>query len=241
MNRQKLILAVLLLVFGCSLVYSYVKSPKQRLATQSELARPAVPAKRAPVQAKTRTAPPAPANVPANAPAGAPAKAPSNATSNAASGDLVVRLDLLDRVPSQTGGSRRNIFSPIFRDEAKLPPFKPLPPLPKAAKLPPPPMLLPQVLPPQPPPPPPEPPVNVELGKFNFVGFLKKNGDKTVFLSKNNEVFLAKKGSKIAGDFMVTDITDESLTLKALPTGKELAIPLVENRAMLLRHSRRNP
>ncbi|GFO56171.1 type II secretion system protein PulP [Geomonas sp. Red276] len=233
MNRQKVILAVLLLVFGCSLVYSYVKSPKQRVATPAELARPAAPAKRAPVQAKARTASPAASPAPAGAIAGAAAPA--------ASGDLVVRLDLLDRIPPERGGSRRNIFSPIFRDETKLPPFKPLPPLPKAAKaLPPLPMpgLPPQ---PQPAPPPPEPPVNLELGKFNFVGFLKKNGDKTVFLSKNNEVFLAKKGSKIAGDFMVTDITDESLTLKALPTGKELAIPLVENRAMLTRHSRRTP
>ena len=74
-----------------------------------------------------------------------------------------------------------------------------------------------------------------EMGKFIFLGYLKKNGEKTVFLSKNNEIILAKKGSKLGSRFQVTDLTEEALTIKSLTTDQQMVIPLVENRSLARR------
>lgn len=218
MNRQKLILTLLLVALVGSIVYSYLRAPKQETV------------------ATLKNRPGAAATVlrKGNAPA---AKAPAADNSE-------VHLALLERSMPGFSGFRRNIFSPVFRDEKKQAPLK-LPPPPPPVKLPP----LPQPAasaPPAPPPPPPPPPTeeelaNVELGKFTFLGFLKKNGEKTVFLSKNNEIFLAKKGSKLGPKFQVTDLGEDAITIKSVAGGRELVIPLLENRALSTRTSKRTP
>jgi hypothetical protein len=148
-----------------------------------------------------------------------------------------LNLALLDRELPRFSGYKRNIFSPIFRDEVKPPPFKPLPPPPKPLKAPvPAPAPAPVPAPPAPPPPSPEElarqAAEAELSRFTFLGFLKKDGQKTVFLSKNNEIFLAKKGSTLAGRFQISELTDDAITIRATAGGKELVIPLIENRAL---------
>lgn len=201
MNRKKLALCLLLLAFAGSVVYSFLRAPKERrVATLKNRPGAAAPA--------------------ASAPKGQ-------------SDDGRIRLELLERELPRFAGFRRNIFSPIFRDETKPPPFKPLPPPPPPVKAPPPPPPPPpQAEPVAPPPPSAEQLADAELAKFTFLGFLRKNGENTVFLSSNNEIFLAKKGSKIGPKFQVTNLTDEAITIRSVAGGGELVIPLVENRAL---------
>jgi len=211
MNRKKLILCLLVLAFAGSLGYSLMHSPKeQRVAT-------------------LKYKPGAVAAAPRKS-AAAPAKAPDNSE---------VHLALLEQEQPRFAGYRRNIFSPIFHEEVKLPPFKPLPLPPRPAIPPPPPVPV--------PPPPPAPPTAEQiaardLAKFTFLGFLKKDGEKTVFLSSNNEIFLAKRGSVLASRYQVSDLTDDAITIKSISAGTELVIPLIENRALSTRRtSTRNP
>ena len=70
------------------------------------------------------------------------------------------------------------------------------------------------------------------MAKFTFLGFLKKDNIKTIFLSKDKEIFLAKKGDKIAGRYEIANITDDALMISILPDGGEIIIPLVENRSL---------
>jgi hypothetical protein len=72
-------------------------------------------------------------------------------------------------------------------------------------------------------------PVTVPLARFTFLGFLKKGTVKTIFLAKDNDIVLVKKGDKIAGRYEATDISDQALTLKVADTGAVIVIPLIEN------------
>ena len=80
-----------------------------------------------------------------------------------------------------------------------------------------------------------------ELGRITFLGFLKKNGEKTVFLAMNNEIILAKKGSKVGTKFQVTDLTDEAITIKSVNSEGQMVIPLVENRSLSTRQTSTRP
>jgi len=146
-----------------------------------------------------------------------------------------VHLELLDRELPHFAGYRRDLFTPLFHEEVKLPPIKALPPPPKPVRLPPPPAQPAAALAPAPPTP--EQLAAAELARFTFLGFLQKNGEKTVFFSNNNEIFLAKKGEKLGDKFLVTGISDDALTLKPLAGGSEMAIPLVENRSLSVRRT----
>lgn len=55
-------------------------------------------------------------------------------------------------------------------------------------------------------------PTQVESGKVKFLGFLQKEGDRKVFLSREKEVFIVKKGDSI-GNLQIGEITDNSVTL----------------------------
>ena len=208
MNRKKLALCLLLLAFAGSLAYGVLCSPKQqRVATLKYRPGAAAPAVRKGAAAPAR----------------------------GAGAESAVHLALLDRALPRFSGYRRNLFSPIFREEVKLPPFKPLPLPPKPVAPPPP-------SPPPPPPPPPAAPTEdqlaaSEMAKFTFLGFLKKDGAKTVFLSSNNEIFLAKKGTNLGPKYQVSDLTDDAITIKSIASGRELVIPLVENRPLSSRRT----
>jgi len=213
MNRKKLILCLLLLGLAGSIAYSVLRAPKQpRVATL-----------------KYR-------------PGGAAPAARKGAAPLREADDAKVHLELLDREAPRFSGYRRNIFSPIFKEEVKLPPFKPLPPPPRPVlPLPPPPPAPPAPAPAPPPAPTAEDIAAGELAKFTFLGFLKKNGERTVFLSSNNEIFLAKKGSNLGTKFQVTDLTEDAITIKSVAGGRELVIPLLENRALSTRRTSQRP
>lgn len=139
--------------------------------------------------------------------------------------DRHVHLDLL-RAPAQVATEyHRNIFEPFFHPVVKMPP---LPPLPK-----------PSLIPPPPPPKPPEAPVVAppspterDLARFTFLGFLVKDKRRTVFLAKDKEIFVVRKGDKILSKYDVVNVTDEALTIKIVSDGSEIVIPLVENRPL---------
>jgi hypothetical protein len=141
--------------------------------------------------------------------------------------ERIVRLDLLDREQSGFKGYRRNIFKPIFTDEIKMMKqkaiaFKP-PPLPPVAVLPPkvePPVAQPETL-------------QNTLARFVFLGHLKKDNRKTIFLSKDKEIILVKKGDKFAGRYEAKSITDQALTIVATDSGEEIVIPLLENQPLV--------
>jgi hypothetical protein len=208
MNRKKLALFILLILLALAVVWSYISFPRQK--TVSRL-------KYAPGQ----TQPPAKAA----APAGETAKAaPKPVTGD----ERTVRLDLLEREQSGFKGYRRNIFKPIFTDEIKLMmqkavAFKPLP-LPPVA-----------VLPPKVEPPPVAQPETLQntLARFVFLGYLKKDNRKTIFLSKDKEIILVRKGDKFAGRYEAKSVTDQALTIVATDSGEEIVIPLLENQPLV--------
>ena len=197
MNRPKLILAVLLVLFVCSLVYSFIRMPRQKRVEKLKYQ-------------QGMTAEP-------------------TRTKQAALDDTArVRLDLLDQPGSRAHLGGRNIFRGGLAGEVKK------------TKIP---------LPPPPPPPqkveppvtaaPPSQPTAIEptalqrdMATFTFLGFLKKEGRKTIFLSNGKEIFLVKKGDRIAGKYDVTSLTEDILTISSLQDGGEILIPLVENKPL---------
>ncbi len=125
-----------------------------------------------------------------------------------------LRLDLLDRDQSGFSGYRRNLFKPLFMDETRV-----------AAR---------SRRPKPPPPPPLPPPVDIaprsELARFTFLGFLKKDNRRTVFLSRDGgEIILVRKGDVFAERYEAATITDQALTIRVADTGEEIVIPLMES------------
>ena len=218
MNRQKLALFLLLIGLAGSIAYAFLRSPRQQEGETPKNR----PGTQAPVIRQGKAAP--------------AKKALDSGTLN---------LEALEQDMPGFSGFRRNIFSPLFRDESEQSALKLPPPPPPPMRLPPPPPPLPaseQAAPPPPPPPPSQRQLDeAELGKLMFLGFLKKDGERTVFLSKNNEIILAKKGSKIGTKFQVTDLTDEAITIKSVNSEGQMVIPLVENRSLSTRHTSSRP
>jgi hypothetical protein len=185
MNRQKLILSVLLAILALSVAYSIWKMPRQKKVTTLAFA-------------------------PGSAAKGK--KLPGTAVSN----DTRVHLDLLDRKPERFSGFKRNIFGSIIQGQ-KTPVSKRTAPAVRPVQ----PVQIPQPSLAQ-----------RDMAQFTFLGFLKKDNKKTIFLTSNNEIFLVKKGDIIAGKYQVADITDEMITIRSSTNGGEIIIPLVENRPL---------
>lgn len=145
---------------------------------------------------------------------------PAENAKTAKPNDKKLHLELLDRPLPRFAGFKRNIFwfAPL-ENKKKLPPPPPPPPF----------------RPPAPPPPlpPSPPPVRKEMAKFTFLGFLKKDNRKTIFLGKDNQIFLVKKGDRIANNYEVTNITDDMLTINSIAGGGQIVIPLVENMPLI--------
>lgn len=193
MNRQKLLLSVLLALFVLSLGYSYWRMPRQKTISTLKFPPGSV--------AKTNRAP-------------TPARFD----------DKRVRLDLLTRTTGAFSGFRRNIFQPVFQEKLKELPGRRAK-IAKSFPLPPP---IQPALSPQP------SPVQRDMAQFTFLGFLKKDNRKTIFLTSNNEIFLVKKGDSIAGRYEVSNITDEMLSIRSLGNGGEIIIPLIENKPLFV-------
>jgi hypothetical protein len=208
MNRKKLALFILLIVLVLAVVWSFMSVPRQKKVATLKYA----PGKTAAaVQARVSAAS-------ALKSSAAPASSPDERT---------LRLDLLDREQSVFKGYRRNIFKPIFTDEIALMKLKAVaikpPPLPPVAV--PPPKVEPPVAQPE--------TLQSTLARFVFLGYLKKDNRKTIFLSKDKEIILVRKGDKFAGRYEAKSITDQALTIVATDTGEEIIIPLLENQPLV--------
>jgi hypothetical protein len=211
MNRQKLTLFILLIVLVLAVAWSYMSVPRQK--TVSTL-------KYAPGQ-KQATVKTAAATLAVNA-------ATQTSAPAAAGDERTLRLDLLEREQSGFKGYRRNIFKPLFMDEIRLMKQKALafrpPPIPPVAV--PPPIFV---------PPPVAPPETLQstLARFVFLGYLKKDNRKTIFLAKDKDIILVRKGDKFAGRYEAKSITDQALTIVATDSGEEIIIPLLENQPLI--------
>lgn len=199
MIRQRVILVALLALFACSLVYSFIRMPRQK--------RVKVPV------AQVQTAAVAP-----RIPAGR------------GDSSLAVRFDLLDRGQSLPSAGSRNIFQPLYGKTPKkggvpipLPPPPP-PPVKIVEPAPPPVVQAPQVAQPT--------PLQRDMASFTYLGHLKKDNVKTIFLSNGKDIFVVKKGDKIANKYHVTALSDASITISSLQDTGDIVIPLVENRPL---------
>jgi hypothetical protein len=207
MNRQKLTLFILLIVLIVVVVWSVMSVPRQKTVKTLKYA----PGQK---QAAGITAAATPA---------------VNAAAPAAAGDeRTLRLAMLEREQPGFKGYRRNIFKPIFTDEIRLMKqkalaFKP-PPIPPVAVLPP--IVV-------PPPVAPQETLKSTLARFVFLGFLKKDNRKTIFLSKDTDIILVRKGDKFAGRYEAKSVTDQALTIVAIDSGEEIIIPLLENQPLI--------
>lgn len=202
MNRQKALLVIFLGLFACSLVYSYIRMPRQKTVDKLTY-----------LPGMVTTV--------------------NNDLKKSVDDPTRLRLDLLDQRSVTKASYRRNIFRALFpEDSGRTAIPLPLPPPP-----PPPKMITTPELPPQtisaPPPAVVEPtPLQREIARFTFLGFLKKDDKKTIFLASDRDIFLVKKGDKIAGKYDVTSLTDDALTISSLQDGGEIIIPLVENKPL---------
>jgi hypothetical protein len=203
MNRQRLILFILLIIMALAMVWSYLNWPRQQ--TIGSLKYP-----------------------PGSHLVAEKRREPAQAAKNARPADGVLRLDLLNQEQPPFKGYRRDIFRPIFVDELRQmkqqaaiqKPALPPPPPPKTG----PPVVVPPVAMPEPP--------HRELARFTFLGFLKKGNQKTIFLTKDKDIVLVKKGDILPGGYEAASITDQALTILVIDTGEEIVIPLLENRPL---------
>lgn len=194
MNRQRLILFILLILFGIAVIWSYYAMPRTKTVTTltyktGQQAQPVVTV--------------------------------AGRTAREADDGTRLKLDLLETEATGFKGYRRNIFKPVFVDEMKVvkqqavailspPPKITVPPVPQVITQ----------------------PEAVPLARFTFLGFLKSGSVKTIFLAKDKDILVVKKGDTIAGRYEATDISDQALTLTVSETGDEIVIPLIENRPL---------
>jgi hypothetical protein len=190
MNRQKLLLILLLGLFVLALAYAFRATPRQTQVSEVASRRPA----------STRPA--------------------ASAGPSASAAEPRVHLELLVREDDASLGFKRNIFR--FRQPAP----SPLPPPPSSTV----------VLPPPPPPPvfeaamPAAAARQRELARFTFLGFLLKDGVKSIFLAAGDEIFVVKKGDRFGKDrsFFVADLTPERLIIRQNDDPRPIAVSLVE-------------
>jgi hypothetical protein len=201
MNRQRLILFVLAILFGVAVLWSYSAMPRLK-TIGTPTSKPVQPQKPAVVAAADKAA-------------------------RDADDGTKLNVGLLDGEAAAFKGYRRDIFRPVFVDEMKINKQK------AVAIKPPPPKIVPA---PVPVPVPVQPLINqpdsAPLAHFTFLGFLKKGSVRTIFLIKDKDILLVKKGDKVAGRYEATDISDQALTLTVTDTGDEIVIPLLENRPL---------
>ena len=195
MNRQRLILSILVIIFLIAAAWSYTAVPRPKTVDKLTHA-PGRSAKPKTFAAKT--------------------------SASEAYDGRILNIAQLEKAQAEYRGYRRNIFKPIFVDEQKL--LKQ-----KAAAIKPPqlPPVQPQKAAPVAP-----PPESAQLARFTFLGFLKKDAQRTIFLTRDKDIILVKKGDKVAGRYEATSITDQALTLLVTDTGDEIVIPLIENRPL---------
>jgi len=74
------------------------------------------------------------------------------------------------------------------------------------------------------------------MARFTFLGFLVKDDRKTVFLGKNSEIFVVRKGDRIENKYVVANVSNAALTIDSTTGGGEIVIPLIENQPLYTLH-----
>jgi len=69
----------------------------------------------------------------------------------------------------------------------------------------------------------------IDLPQYSFFGSLTKDGIKTIFLSKGNDIYLVKKGKKVDNNYLVCSIGTDIMTLLLQNTNEEISVGLQEN------------
>ena len=199
MNRQRLVLLILVLLLIASSLWGIFSYPRQKTVAKLTYS----PGSRA-VSARK--------SLKAESPG---AKQIDN---------RILRIDLLENRPV-FAEYQRDIFSPLFVDREtmlerqaaaaaaaeaarlarRIPPPLPVKPLPVPTG------------------------IQSELSSFKLHGFLKKAGKKIIFLAKGQEITPVQEGTTFAGRYIATSVTDQVLILKVTGTGEEIIIPLIEN------------
>jgi hypothetical protein len=141
--------------------------------------------------------------------------------------EFKVHLQLMSLDRQSYDGYRRNIFAPLHRTTNTTPVATNVAP------------------PPQPPPPSPppqqEPAAEVELeedtrrelARFTFMGFLKKDDVKSIFLSSGGEIFVVKSGDRFGREFVVLTLSNENLQIRQGNDSRIINIPLVEQAPLM--------
>jgi len=115
-----------------------------------------------------------------------------------------------EREPFRMG--KKNIFEPLSFVK-KSPPRKAAPPKAVEKQAPAP---LPEIVP-------------KAIANYTFLGFMEKGKVKTIFLTKEDEVFIVKEGDTLSGDYVVQNITDDFIKISNVDGSEAMTINLVEN------------
>ena len=191
MKRNRLLLYILLGIFGLSLAYCYWAFPRQqRIAPQQ--GRSAAGRKGAGKVLVHQSV--------------TPVK------------DTRLHLELLKVDAGAFPGYQRNIFGSV--QPPPPPPPKVVPPPAAGAAA---------------PPPPAPTSVEAELAQFNFLGYLEKDGRKTVFLSRDHTLYLVNQGTRFGDqqEFTATELTPERLVIQSAKDDRQIVVPLVENQPLI--------
>ncbi len=138
-----------------------------------------------------------------------------------------------------SGGSHLKFSQPkinLFRQLFPPPPVKQTPKIIVAPVVPPAPVVIVQA------PPPPVPVQNVSspMPGFRVLGFLQKGGELTAFVSLQGKIYLLKKNQQFAGEFRVTELDSQQITIGRLNGAGEVKIPLTEAKVRNVFSSGRN-
>lgn len=154
-----------------------------------------------------------------------------SAVATAAPEGTELRLDLLEEKQEPFPGYRKNIFGSI------LPPPPEPAPAPKPVAPPPP--------TPQPAPEPAPAPSSAqrELARFTFLGYLEKEGEKSVFLGRDENLFVVSQGSRFGSEnqFRVAELTPEQLTITQQGDERRIVVELVDQSPLVPQFRRSSP
>ncbi len=136
-----------------------------------------------------------------------------------------IETDLLTPERESFRMGKKNIFEPLSFVKKRRPrkpatpkaaPPKPAPPKPAVKQVPPP---MHEV-------------VLKAIAKYTFLGLMEKGDLKTIFLTKEDEIFNVKKGDPLSGDYVVQNITDDFIEISSNDGSGTMTISLVENAAL---------
>jgi hypothetical protein len=149
-----------------------------------------------------------------------------NAAVRPAGGEERIDFDFLSKEPQEFPGAKRDIFRFVTR-----PPVRTEPPAVAAKPPAPPPVEKPVETATENPDDAPIKAVQKSLGKFTFLGFLDKAGEKTIFLSDGKNLYLVKRGESFGG-YKVADIAGNLLKVASAGWDGLLEIPLIEKQKL---------